>query len=104
MRTESKWAARVAAWRSSGLSAAEFCAGKDFQVSGLRYWASRLRPVEAPAGRRDVRIARVVTPGTAVEADTPIVLEVAGVRIAVRRGFDRDVLRDVIDTLASRAA
>jgi transposase len=103
MRTEAKWAARVAAWRSSGLSAAEFCTGKDFQVSGLRYWASRLRQVEA-APQRDVRIARVVAPAAAAEAETPIVLEVAGVRIAVRRGFDREVLRDVIDTLASRAA
>ena len=104
MRTEAKWAARVAAWRSSGLSAAEFCAGKDFQVSGLRCWASRLRQVESAATPRDVRIARVVAPGAAAEAETPIVLEVAGVRIAVRRGFDREVLRDVIDTLASRAA
>lgn len=104
MKTESKWAARVASWRSSGLSAAEFCAGKDFQVSGLRYWASRLRQVEAPVGGREVRIARVVSPGAAADTETPIVLEVAGVRIAVRRGFDRAVLRDVIDTLASRAA
>jgi transposase len=104
MRTESKWAARVASWRSSGLSAAEFCAGRDYQVSGLRYWASRLRQVQAATAPRDVRIARVVAPGAGAEAETPIVLEVAGVRIAVRRGFDREVLRDVIDTLASRAA
>ena len=92
----------MAAWRSSGLSAARFCADKDFSEGTLRYWASRLRSAE-PASPPDVRIAKVVRPSTTVEADTPVVLEVGGVRIALRRGFDRDVLRDVLAALGGRA-
>jgi hypothetical protein len=103
MSTDSKWAARVAAWRASGLSAARFCAGKDFSEGTLRYWASRLRPTEPPS-QPDVRIAKVVRPSAAtIEADTPVVLEMGGVRIALRRGFDRDVLRDVLAALGGQA-
>jgi transposase len=95
MSTGSKWAARVAGWRASGLSAAEFCAGKDFTAGGLRHWSSRLGR-EIAGG--EVRLAKVVA-GPAAETETPIVLEVAGTRIAVRRGFDRQTLRDVLAAL-----
>lgn len=101
MTTEAKWASRVAAWRASGRSATEFCVGKDFRPGGLRYWASRLRRGGEPS--RDVHLAKVVAPGS-LEADTPIVLEVGGVRVAVRRGFDREVLQGVVEVLASRAS
>ena len=100
METDAKWASRVAAWRASGLTAPQFCAGKDFKAGGLRYWASRLKRTR-PATARDVRIAKVVAPGT-IESDTPIILELGGVRVAVRRGFDRDVLQQVIDVLGGR--
>ena len=40
MTTEEKWSERVTGWRSSGLTAAKFCAGKGFTEGGLRYWAS----------------------------------------------------------------
>ena len=102
MSTEAKWATRVAAWRGSGLSAARFCADKDFSEGTLRYWASRLRSAES-ASPAEIRIAAVVRPSTTVEADTPIVLEVGSVRIALRRGFDRDVLRDVLAALGGGA-
>lgn len=102
MTNESKWTARLAAWRASGHSAARFCADKDYSESTLRYWASRLRDVEPT--RPEVRIAKVVPASAATEAETPIVLEVGGVRVALRRGFDRDVLRDVLDAIGSRSA
>ena len=102
MTNESKWAARLAAWRGSGQSAARFCADKDYSEGTLRYWASKLRDVSP--GRPEVRIAKVVPASMATEAETPIVLEVGGVRVALRRGFDRDVLRHVLDALGSRSA
>lgn len=98
MTSESKWAGHVAAWRGSGLSAAAFCTSRGLATSSLRYWARRLPDVEPTP---EVRLARVVTPGTAKE---PILIEAHGVRIAVRRGFDRDVLRDVLAILVERAA
>jgi len=92
----------VAAWRASGQTAGRFCADKDYSEGSLRYWASKLRDVE-PA-RAEVRIAKVVPATVAAEAETPIVLEVAGVRVALRRGFDREVLRDVLAALGGRSA
>jgi len=96
--TEAKWAARVEEWRSSGVSATEFSAGKGFSASGLRYWKSRLR--RSGGRREDVRIARVVRaahPGGVV--DTPIVVELGRARVGVRRGFDAEALRGVLQVL-----
>jgi hypothetical protein len=122
--TESKWAARVAAWRASGQTAPEFCEGKDFKPGGLRYWASQLRKGKDASSTRDERVARVPQaaqpPAAATEAappeqvrlarvvraarpapapETAVVIEVGAARLAVRRGFDREVLRAVLEAL-----
>jgi hypothetical protein len=98
--TESKWAARVGAWRASGQTAPSFCVGKDFKPGGLRYWASRLGQTGGSAAAKPVRLARVVRQARAGEAaETPIVIEVGGARLGVRRGFDPGALRAVMDLL-----
>jgi len=97
--TEAKWAARVEAWRRSGESATVFAEGQEFSASALRYWKSRLRRLQG--SRDNVRIARVVRtgpPGAAV-VDTPVVVELGPARIGVRRGFDADTLRGVLEVL-----
>lgn len=96
MSAEAKWRERVEAWQRSDQSAPDFCAGKGFQASTLRYWASRLRRIEREAA--SVRIARVVR-ATDAGVDTPIVVELGGARVGVRRGFDRDTLRALLDVL-----
>lgn len=101
MTNEAKWAMRVAGWKASGLSAPAFAAGKDFSASGLRYWANHLSRKQAAEGS-EVRIARVVTSGGMVESETPVILEVDGARVALRRGFDRAVLADVLTALKGR--
>lgn len=122
--TESRWAARAAAWRASGQTAPEFREDKDFEPGGLRYWAGRLRKGEQGARAQEARAARVVHAAqpapAAVDAapaervrlarvvrraqpapapETAIVIEVGAARLAVRRGFDREVLRTVLDVL-----
>lgn len=115
MTTEAKWSARVQAWRMSGLTARAFCEGKEYTASGLRYWASRLRQVQGEAGAsagsakdseapqgvapKGMRIARLVRTPVAAEPESPIVIEVGGARLGVRRGFDRGTLREVLDVL-----
>ncbi len=97
--TESKWAARVTAWRASGQTAPEFCAGKEFKPGGLRYWASRLRKTEGDAPKEEVRLARVVRAPRPREAETPILIELGNARVGVQRGFDREALRAVLEVL-----
>ncbi|MCB9615981.1 MAG: hypothetical protein H6722_26400 [Sandaracinus sp.] len=39
MADRTEWARRVSEWRRSGLTAAEFCRGRDFAVSTLRWYS-----------------------------------------------------------------
>lgn len=106
--TETKWAARVAEWRASEQTAPAFCEGKDFTAGGLRYWSSQLRRRDVEKGRgRPMRMARVIRSRQVGATDTQVtratdallVVEVGGARVAIRRGFDPEVLRAVVDTL-----
>jgi hypothetical protein len=104
MTTEEKWKSRIASWKQSRLSAVVFCEGKDFSVSGLRYWVSRLKRERAGRGIRsgdaDVRLAQLVpVKASPIESEEPIVLELGPSRIHVRRGFNRETLRDLIAAL-----
>ena len=101
---EMKWAARVEAWQASGLTAPAFCQGKEFTPGGLRYWASRLRNAGQPAQAAEVRIARVVrttAPVPELPSEAPVVIEIGAARLAVRRGFEPDVLRAVLAVLGA---
>lgn len=111
MNYEAMWSERVEAWRSSGLTSKAFCEGKDFTAGGLRHWAYRLRQTRPrKPDTLAVRVAKVVPvprgprPPSVPESvpSVPLVLEVGGVRIAVRPGFDRPTLAAVVDVLSAR--
>ncbi|MGH3428090.1 MAG: IS66 family insertion sequence element accessory protein TnpA [Mycobacteriales bacterium] len=120
MANTTLWKNRVAAWRASGLSSTDFCAGKGFTAGGLRHWAYRLRKKEAgPTKPRvePVRLVRVVRasapsarnqpestePPTVTARESSLMLEVEGGRIGVAPGFDPATLCAVLDVLARRA-
>jgi hypothetical protein len=99
--TEAKWAARVAQWRASGKSAPEFAEGQGFESSTLRYWASRLKhlpqSLAKPVPRvRMVRVRRTPHPVVA----EPMIVAIGAARVEVRSGFDRALLREVVEALA----
>ena len=106
MDTREKWAERVAAWRASGETAPAFCEGKEYAPSTLRFWASRLGSLQRREATPDIRIARVTrsTAPAVAEVDSPVVVELGRARVGVRRGFDPDVLRAVIELLDGREA
>jgi hypothetical protein len=92
--TNQKWAERVGAWRSSGLSASEFAAGQGYEASSLRWWASRLRR-EGP-----LRLVPVVArPSSSSEMAVGVVVEVGGARTRVSDGFDGALLSQVVRAL-----
>lgn len=96
MAAAKTWAKRVASWRASGQTADAFAAGRGFAASTLRWWGSRL-------GRRDSGFVQVVTAPVAVARDGVVELDVGGVRVLVRVGFDRAVLAAVLDVLRDGA-
>ena len=112
--TEAIWAERVEAWKGSGKAAPEFAADKPYASSTLQWAASRLR--RSGSGGRKRRITRArQTPGRTPEGGIEmakvvrrpgreqvaegIVVEVAGARVTLRRGFDATLLRDVVQAL-----
>jgi hypothetical protein len=102
MAKASEWAARVAEWRASGVSAREFCVDRGYAPSSLLGWSSRLqrekgRKHEAVAPR--VPLARVLGRAPAVESRSAIMLEVGGARMEVRAGTDRATLSMVLEAL-----
>lgn len=105
--TETKWAGRIQEWQASGKRAEEFVADRPFKASTLRWWATELRRRSGegvrPRKRRatsEIRMARVVRRGGAAASQASgVVVEVSGARIAVGRGFDAELLSEVVRVL-----
>ena len=58
MDTRKKWAQRIKEWERSGLTRAQFTAGKDFHPASLSYWKWRLLREERDAAKRAVHAPR----------------------------------------------
>ena len=113
MATANEWAKRVSAWQASGLSADEYARGKDFRAKTLQWWSSELRRRAKRSGAAvrtrsgasaPVRFARVVTKRSAPSKPTEsgsgsLVVRVVGAEIAVQRGFDAELLSEVVRAL-----
>ena len=93
------WAKRVSAWRASGETAGAFSARSGCAPSTLRWWASRLRAERAGF----VRVVTASAPNPDAR-DATITIEIAGARVLVRPGVDRDALADVLDVLRRSGA
>ena len=101
MGIDAIWVKRVEQWQRSGLSSEAFAAGKGFTGAGLRHMAHRVRSEAREGSRPEMALARVVTSTASTDSETPVVLDVDGVRIEVRRGASRDALAVVLDVLKS---
>lgn len=106
MRTRAaEWAERVRAWREGGLSAEEFAKVGGYRSKTLQWWASELARRSSPTRPRTrrskpkVAMARVVR--RTEHADEALAIRVGRAVIAVRRGFDPQLLRDVMAALGS---
>ena len=104
--TEAKWSERVREWKASGKALHEFAAGQPYKASSLGWWAWQLRKRASKAGPagKAIRLAQVVRRApapapAAAKAALSMVLEVAGARIAIQRGFDAELLGQVVRTL-----
>jgi len=108
--TEAMWLERIEEWTRSGQSAAEFAEGKPYTSGTLTWAASRLRNgvqggrkqrARRPRAARETKIqmAEVVRRPSRAVATESLVLEIGGARVAVQRGFDRGLLRDVVSAL-----
>jgi hypothetical protein len=89
----------VQAWRASGLTAEAFCARRGFSAQSLFRWAAAKRSV---ALTRPTEFVRLEVAATSMAAG--VVIELGAARIRVDRGFDAQLLRDVVAALTTRSA
>jgi hypothetical protein len=103
MSKEADWPARVEAWRSSGMSAGEFCKGREYSATTLYWWSSQLKRAAARALRgQRMPMARVMRKADKPSAkSSPIVVQVGQARVEVTADVDRDALSVVLEALAS---
>jgi transposase len=116
--TRETWAARVARWKDSGLTAAEYASKLGVKAHTLKWWRWRL-DAKAPTGRAKRALVRrsaepigkpapMASPLTfvemtaAVDTDRLEVVLASSVRISVRPGFDGATLGRLLDVLEAR--
>jgi len=107
MRTSAaKWDERIRAWRESGVSADDFAKSVGCRTKTLQWWASELdrraRGTRSAAPKVAMASVQVVGRATTREVDgEPISIVIGQARIAVRRGFDPALLREIVLALGS---
>jgi hypothetical protein len=94
----------VAAWRSSGKSAAAFADKHGYSAKSLQWWSSELRRrgQEATSSEPQVKLARVVRSRSAPQSTSPsVVVSVGEARVEVLAGADRATLELVLGALCT---
>jgi hypothetical protein len=95
-RRRQEWEGRIAAYKSSGRSAAAWCADHGVKVHQLRY---RLRQ---EGGKPDsTRVAWLRAPADEPARDGVLLVRVGAGVIEVRPGFDPDLLLQVARALSA---
>ncbi|MEY4578302.1 MAG: hypothetical protein RL701_3005 [Pseudomonadota bacterium] len=98
MSKRAEWIARVAEWRASGLTAAQFCTGREYAATSLYWWSRQLK---GPAREARVDIVRVVRKASTPQAQStaPIVVQLGQARIEVAP----EALAALLEALAASA-
>jgi transposase-like protein len=99
------WRRAVARWRKSGVTVRDYCGAENLAETAFYYWRRELarRDGQAQEGRRKGRPLFVPVQvrheaGSASRSPIEIVLACGRV-VRVRRGFDRQLLADVLAVL-----
>jgi hypothetical protein len=102
-RSREEWAAIIAAFEQSGLTAAKFCASRGLKPETLKWWRWRQRS-RATERARDVRLVPVdlIDSTMAVAAPPPVVIAVAGVSVRVEIGTDTTYVAALVAELGRR--
>ncbi len=103
-----RWAELVQEWESKGGSARAFAQERGIAEASLRWWKGELSrrsrneeprrsPGPTPKREPQLALARVVRESERAPAEVLVVVGTA--RIAVRPGFDAELLRAVVEAL-----
>jgi hypothetical protein len=90
----SYWRQQIEAYKSSGLSRGEYCQKNQIKLSTLDYWRQKFNASEDRKNETSwipIKIAEANSPG--------IDIHVGRITIAVKAGFDRTLLMELLQTI-----
>ncbi len=89
------WRQQIETFKTSGLSRVAYCEKNQIKLSTLDYWRQKLSNPEEKNGLNwiPVKIAKDSSPG--------IDLHVGRITIAVKPGFDRTLLVELLQTISA---
>ncbi len=94
--TKERWQRHIEDFKSSGLTRKAYCEKQQINVSTFDYWREKLDPSEKrkqqDTGWVPVKIAEDVSPA--------IDVRIGRIAIAVKPGFDRALLIELLQTIA----
>ena len=102
---KAKWKRIIAEQQGSGLSAARFCAERGLWASSLFAWKRKLADAQKGGPTTTGAFVEARVRGVDGEDCGGVTIELAsGRRLIVGRGFDRQLLLEVIDALEEAGA
>lgn len=98
LQVRETWRERIAAFRASGQTGAQWCAAHQVKEHQLWYWVSRFRAaaVEQSSGPEFLPVHVEVSKPT---EGPPLLVHVGAVAIEIRPGYDPQLLRHLLQTL-----
>jgi len=99
---QEKWKEIIAAYRGSGLTAAQFCEVTGCTTGRLKYWITKFnKATQQPLEETKWTQVEIVETNPPQVQSTAISVYVGAVRIEVASGFDHALLADVIRVAAT---
>ena len=99
------WTLRINDYRSSGLTALEWCSQNSFSLSTLRYWISRLNKKQPrhEENSKPVFAGLPVLTATSFLGVAPVTIHMGTIRIEVMDSCHPDLLSNLIGILTNHA-
>ncbi|XOK63494.1 IS66 family insertion sequence element accessory protein TnpA [Paenibacillus elgii] len=96
------WAKRIEAYKASGLTMVTWCSTNQVNLEQLKYWTRKLKKIASSDIVSSARFIPVtVTELAAPLASSSLVIHVGPASITLQKGFDRQLLREVVEALTS---
>lgn len=102
---EELWKLRINNYRSSGLTAREWCSQNKFPLSTLRYWVHRLNKTQPSNGddSKPIFAGLPVLTATSFLGTAPVTIHMGTTRIEIMDSCHPDLLSNLIGILSNHA-
>lgn len=93
----SLWSSRVEAFKTSGLTQAEFCKINDYKIKQFNYWLRKFRKLDVLPQSNDLKWIPVDV--TEPKTNDSLMIKIGTVVVEVKPGFNKCLLADVVEAL-----